>query len=285
MIGGDGLIGRTLVAHCHKIGLPVAATSRSRSAPSAIHLDLETTTWPSLPKCLGAIMCAAITRQDLCRKDPAGTRKINVVRTVELAKALVESGAFVTFLSTNLVFDGSKACQPADAPTSPRTEYGRQKAEAETRLAALGNQTAIVRLTKVLHPKLPLFLSWERDLSEARRIRAFSDYFCSPILLSQVVAGITRITAEHRAGFWQFSGPADVSYAQLALSYAKAMGKESLIACEATPPGVLEHLPAHTTLDTGRAARELSIQFPSAEQILSDCMPTGISAGRNAAQA
>jgi dTDP-4-dehydrorhamnose reductase len=284
VIGGDGLIGRALVTYCYDVGQPVIATSLSDRASSMIQLDLETGKWPSFPKCLGAVICAAITRQDLCRQDPEGTRKINVVRTFELAKALADSGTFVTFLSTNLVFDGSQPCQLADAPASPETEYGRQKAEAEARLASLGNQAAIIRLTKVFHPKLPILLSWERELSTARPIRAFSDYFCSPISLSQVVAGITRITAEQIAGIWQFSGQDDVSYAQLALWHARAWGKESLVASEPTPPGLLEHLPAHTTLDAGRAARELSLQFPPAQQVLSDCISTAISAGRNAAQ-
>ncbi len=284
VIGGDGLIGRALVTYCRDIGQPVIATSRTEPAPSTIHLDLESGEWPSFPKCIGAVVCAAVTRQDLCRQNPQGTRKINVVRTLELARRLADSGAFVVFLSTNHVFDGNEVCQLADAPVSPRTEYGRQKAEAEAGFTGLGSQTAIVRLTKVFHPKLPLLLSWERELSAEHPIRAFSDYYCSPILLSQIVTGITRIATEKRPGIWQFSGPDDVSYAQLAQWYARAWHKESLVTSGPTPSGMLEHLPAHTTLDASRAANELSLQFRPAEQILSDSILTAISAGKSAAQ-
>jgi hypothetical protein len=54
---------------------------------------------------------------------------------------LVEGGKL-----TNLVFDGSVPCRNAHDAACPVTEYGRQKAEAEKQLLALGNMAAVVRV-------------------------------------------------------------------------------------------------------------------------------------------
>jgi dTDP-4-dehydrorhamnose reductase len=43
---------------------------------------------------------------------------INVARTIELVERLVARGIYVLFLSTNQVFDGSRAHVPAAAPLS-----------------------------------------------------------------------------------------------------------------------------------------------------------------------
>src|SRR5207244_3128134 len=110
---------------------------------------------------------------------------------------------------------------------------------------------------KVFHPELPLLKKWIQDLSAQRPVNAFSDYVCSPVSLSQVVAGIGKIAAEERSGIWQFSGPKDVSYSQLAQLIASIRGSDpALVRLVPTPPGLLEHHPAHTTLDASRAVQE-----------------------------
>jgi dTDP-4-dehydrorhamnose reductase len=216
-------------------------------------------------------VCAAITRQEECRRNPAGTRHVNVVQTLKLAQKLVDAGAFVVLLSTNLVFDGSRPDRRPEEPLSPKMEYSRQKAEVEHALTQWAERVAIVRITKVVHSHLPLLQKWRADLESGRPIRAFSDYVCSPVSLHQVVAGIARVAVEQRPGVWQFSGPADVSYSQLARTVAELCGAgASLIDSLPMPDGLLEHHPAHTTLDASRAGEELGMIFPPAEDVLAE---------------
>ena len=97
-----------------------------------------------------AVICAAITRQELCRKEPEATRQINVVRTLDLIRDLVEAETFVVFLSTNLVFDGSRPQRRGDEPLSPKMEYGRQKAEVEEALRPDRTPRALDRIERHL---------------------------------------------------------------------------------------------------------------------------------------
>jgi len=275
VVGADGLIGRTLAGHCRKRGETVIETclDQTGSSGAAIQLDLAHDSWPVLPRCRAAVICAAITSQEQCRQDPEAARHINVARTLDLIRALEEAGTFVVFLSTNLVFDGSRPNRSWDDPLSPQMEYGRQKAEVERALGQWPDRIAIVRMTKVFHSELPLLQEWVRDLNEVHPVKAFSDYVCSPVSLGQVVDGMARVAAERRPGVWQFSGPQDVSYAQLACEVACILGANvKLIQPVPTPSGVLEHHPSHTTLDASRAAQELNLVFHKADTVLRECL-------------
>jgi dTDP-4-dehydrorhamnose reductase len=273
VVGADGLIGGALTRHLMGQGTPVAATALLETDfPGTLRFDLTAGSWPALPRAGAAVLCAAVTSQEQCRRDPVGTRQLNVVQTLKLARELIAADTFVVFISTNLVFDGSRPRHQPDAPCSPRTEYGRQKADVERALAEWPDRTAVVRLTKVFHPKLPLLQKWRQELSAGREVNAFSDYVCSPIHLAGVLAGLARVALEHRPGVWQFSGPADVSYATLAQMVARTCGAAvSLVRSGPAPPDAVEHLPRHTTLDTQRARAELGLDFPAAQRVLEDC--------------
>ena len=274
VVGGDGLLGRALTLHLLEQGEPVIPTALLQTdLPRAIHFDLTSNSWPALPPARAAVICAAVTSQDQCRKNPVGSRNVNVVQTLKLVRELVAEETFVVFISTNLVFDGSKARRQPDEQRLPRTEYGRHKAEVEHALTGWPGQTAVVRLTKVFHSELPLLKKWRGDLSAGREVNAFSDYVCSPIHLATVIDGLVRVACESRPGVWQFSGREDVSYSTLAQSVARSCGASlSLVRSAPAPAGALEDLPRHTTLDAQRAREELGLDFPGPEQVLAACL-------------
>jgi dTDP-4-dehydrorhamnose reductase len=232
--------------------------------------------WPRLPDCRVAVLCAAITNLEACRRDPEGTRKVNVEHTLTLARHLADRGARVIFISTNLVFDGSKPLRPADDEFCPRTEYGRQKVEVETRLASEGMSHAIVRLTKVFHPGLPLLLDWLSSLRAGTSITPFADMVCAPIALGTVIQGIAAMAGRTLGGVWQFSPRTDISYAEAARQVARRVGAdESLLnpSSAALLPAI-EHVPRHTALDSTRAREELGLSFSEPEEVIASCLPT-----------
>lgn len=274
VVGGDGLIGGALAKHLSEQGeTPITTVLSDTKVPNSILFDLTASAWPLLPRVSAAVICAAVTSQQQCRKDPARTRHVNVVQTLKLIGELVATDTFVVFLSTNLVFDGSKPLRTLNETTCPKTEYGRQKAEVELALTEWRNKTAIIRLTKVFHSGLPLLVKWRQDLGAGRKVEAFTDYLCSPIYMQTVVSGISRITRERRSGIWHFSGPTDVSYATLARTIARLYGaKPSLVRFATASSALLEHLPANTTLDSFRTREQLNLVFPEADAVLNECL-------------
>jgi dTDP-4-dehydrorhamnose reductase len=257
IVGGDSLIGRNLISPFKRQGFRIWQTTRRRQGVSdeALYLDLgkDRRLW-SFPevKVDFAILCAAITSTQKCEDDPDATRRINVTATVALARKLAAQGSFVIFLSTSAVFDGSRPFATADEPVNPKTEYGRQKAEAEKQLLRLGSSIAITRLGKVFYPGMPLFQSWITDLKAGKIIRPFSDLVCAPISLIAVVNFLLKVAKEKCGGISHLSGREDITYADVARWVAGMIGAHRTLVqpIESRNQARIVHVPNHTTLAT-----------------------------------
>jgi dTDP-4-dehydrorhamnose reductase len=268
IVGADGLLGGALRRYWRERGAPVIATTLLplEDMRDAQFLDLAQPAerWPELSACRAAVLCAAITSLEQCRRDPTGTRWINVTQTLRLAEQLAGCGAFVVFLSSNLVFDGSKPFRAPDEPFCPVTEYGCQKADAEKQLTALGLCHAVVRLTKVFHAGMPLVRGWLKALEQGTPIAPFEDFVCAPIALESVVCAIAIVAERALPGAWQLSAAADISYAAIARRLAERRKLDPAliqpVCCRHRAD--LEHVPHHTTLDARRSESVLGFQVP-----------------------
>jgi dTDP-4-dehydrorhamnose reductase len=190
---------------------------------------------------------------------------VNVQNTVALAKTLAAQGTFVVFPSTNLVYDGTVPFRKADDLVCPRTEYGRQKAEAETQLLSLGDSVAIVRFTKIIGPEMPLFRGWMRALRNGEAIHPFSDMVLAPVPLAFAVEVLRRVGSMRLPGILQVSGEKDITYEQVARYIAQRLGVDSdrVQPLSWRETGLHpEAVPKHTTLDTTRLRVECGMEPP-----------------------
>jgi dTDP-4-dehydrorhamnose reductase len=223
IVGGDSLIGRALHESYLGAGVPCLATSRRAGQHPRLDLAASPETWELGDSYSAAFLCAGRTKLADCEAHPTETALINVTRTTELARKLWERGAFVVFLSTNLVFDGNKAFPTVEDTPNPTTVYGRQKADAEKILCELGERVTIVRLTKVVHPAMPLLLDWAAALRRQEVIHPYSDMVFSPILLRYVVGALQSIALRRAGGIIHLSAERDISYTSFAASLAERL--------------------------------------------------------------
>ncbi len=217
LIGGDSLIGSALVDGAASHAIPVFATSRRRGS-GLLPLDLASfpEQWTPPEATRVAIICGAMTSIKDCELDPGLSSRVNVGSPVAIARAVQEAGGAVVFLSTNLVFGGKTDAPSWDAPLSPATLYGQQKAEAEAAILATGPRAAIVRLTKVVHPGMALFSGWVRALLQGQIVEPFEDMLFSPVALEEVTGCLLRLATDFEPGIFHLSGDQDISYAQAA---------------------------------------------------------------------
>jgi dTDP-4-dehydrorhamnose reductase len=267
VVGADGIIGRALVTRLRRAGADVCATTRRPNARGRLRVDLagDPTRWQLPPRASVAYLCAAMTSVEECEVRPQDSWTVNVDRTVALAERLVGRGVFVVFLSTDLVFDGSRPRRGSDESVSPRTEYGRQKAEAERRLGALGDAVAVVRLSKVFGPTVPLLAAWVDALRRRQVIRPFADMVLAPVPLGFTTDVLERVGTLRLAGLTQVSGPEDVSYEDLARYIAKRLVVPPALIhpMKAVEAGISpEAVSAYTTLDLTRLRSELGMVPP-----------------------
>ena len=272
IIGADGALGSALKEYLISRKETVIESTRRRNTctSSRIFLDLSVDVddaWTPPSGVSVAYFCAAVTSLERCYTNPVESAQVNVHNTVKLARKCMENGVFVIYPSTNLVFDGTIPFRKTHENVSPRTEYGRQKAEAEKRLLSLGNDIAVVRFTKIIDPRLPLITHWLESLRSNSVIHPFLDYVMAPVPSSLAVECLYRIAKDRMRGIHHVSGPQDISYAEVAYHIARRLNAELnlVLPNKIGDSGVfLEHNPTHTTLNSTETEKKLAIKIPDA---------------------
>jgi len=77
------------------------------------------------------VHCAAERRPEAVQSDPARARRLNVEVSGELAEACTKAGAWMVYISTDYVFDGTSPPYSTDDEPRPLNLYGMHKCEAE----------------------------------------------------------------------------------------------------------------------------------------------------------
>jgi len=257
VVGIDSGIGAALAETLAAAGWRVAGTSR-RGSPGTLPLDLAALTEESLAGLAADVcfLCAAMTRHADCRADEATAWRVNAEAPARIAQAVAAAGGRSILLSTNAVFNGALARRAAATPPCPVDSYGRQKAEAERAVLATP-RAAVLRLTKVLTPTLPLFRGWIAALQQGRAVTAFSDMVMAPVALDAVTDALADIAAVGADGIFQASATADISYAEACRHIAKRLGADPSLVTTTTAAeaGVSAgDVPQSTSLDASRLA-------------------------------
>jgi len=142
LTGASGLLGRAISSKLSaRADVELSAVGFSRAKPPMIRADI---TDPAAVDALFAatkldfvIHAAAERRPEIVDKNPSLARTLNVAATETIASACAKRGAFMLYISTDYVFDGSNPPYYPDSPTHPLNEYGSLKLEGEGRVASI----------------------------------------------------------------------------------------------------------------------------------------------------
>ena len=290
IVGGDSEIGGAAFLALKAQNCATAATTRRRDrvAQDRPFLDLAASLdgWEPPQGAALACVCAAVARLADCATDPQSSAHINVTQTLALVDKLLSRGIYVLFLSTNQVFDGRAPRVPPNAPHSPVSEYGRQKARTEAALRdymARGAPVGILRLAKVVSPRMPLLQRWIADLAVGKPISAFTDMTLAPTPMAFVTRAISALLGERASGIFQLTGPRDVSYADVARFLAGKLGAETSLvqATSARAAGLPEGAtPLNTTLDSGALRDRFGIEVPDVWPVIESVASSDLGEGR-----
>jgi dTDP-4-dehydrorhamnose reductase len=269
------MLGQALASSLQAAGTEVRATTRrpERVSEAQPLLDLRASLdGIDLGTPEVAFLCAAQASFEACSRDPEGTRWINVVQTQRLAQRLVRQGCFVVLLSTSALLDGSVPFERASSPPRPLTHYARQKAEVEQAVLDLGEQAAVMRLTKVIHRDLPLIAGWRAQLLKGERIEPYADLVMAPVSLEHAVLALRAVGECRGSGIWQVSACSQISYAEAALLVARDLGApDPLVYPVLADRDRVAHRPRYATLDTSRLDQLLGERAPEAARALDGC--------------
>ncbi|XP_017582023.1 PREDICTED: methionine adenosyltransferase 2 subunit beta isoform X2 [Corvus brachyrhynchos] len=92
------------------------------------------------------VHCAAERRPDIVESQPDAASQLNVAASANLAKEAAGVGAFLIYISTDYVFDGtSPPYKETDVP-NPLNLYGKTKLEGEKAVLENNEETAVLRI-------------------------------------------------------------------------------------------------------------------------------------------
>ncbi|MBW1713786.1 MAG: sugar nucleotide-binding protein, partial [Deltaproteobacteria bacterium] len=192
ILGASGLLGSWLVREYQEAEL--LATCHSRPGPGLVCLELA-----DLKALTGLIrgfkpevvfLCAALSDPSQCQAEPKTAWAINTAPAGRLAELAREIGFRLIFISSDLVFDGTKGDYVETDPTAPLSVYGSTKEAAEKAVLSARADCLAVRISLLLGSDfqgLAGNLAWmNRSFRAGQKVHLFVDEFRSPAAAAEL---------------------------------------------------------------------------------------------------
>jgi dTDP-4-dehydrorhamnose reductase len=252
--GATGLLGRPALRACAAVpAWRVTGTSFRRAGPGLERFDLSQT--DAIPAFLDRlapnviIHAAAERRPDVSEKDPIGTQRLNVGSTAALAQWAAARGAFLIYISSDYVFDGTTPPYKPASATRPINAYGRSKLDGEHAVRAAGSDHAILRVP-ILYGEVetldesPVTVLAKNMLSARPGERLTMEHWATryPTHTADVAAVLRQMVA-HKAthsgfsGIFHWSGSEAMTKYDMALAFAPLLSfSPSRLVADPHPP-------------------------------------------------
>ncbi|VWC85531.1 dTDP-4-dehydrorhamnose reductase [Burkholderia contaminans] len=258
LIGAAGLLGRAVAASlARESSLNLVATIRNPQSAGAKRLalppenlaELDVLDEPALEHLFATyrpaavIICAAERRPDVCERDPAAARAINVTAQARIGVLAARYGAWTLGISTDYVFDGKAAPYREDAAPNPLNIYGRTKLEGEAALLAASPLSCVLRLPLLFGPivdwsesavtsLVPAIVASARPGADAVGMDAWAIRY--PTYTPDVADVIRDLTLRHLVGasitgLRHWSGEEPMTKYDIAQRIAAALGIEAAL--------------------------------------------------------
>lgn len=275
IVGSDSTIGMALTTYLQAQGWDVYGTSRriNNTDTQILHFDLtQEHTLLNIDQEFDVVYAlAGITNMDFCEKNPELSKLVNLDAQISLAKHCINKTKAFVMLSSTAVFDGSQPLVNTNAPTNPKSIYGKHKALFEQFLLDFSDNVTILRSSKVIAPKNKLLNDWIAALNNNSQITPFYDLSLCPITLISLLKLLKYIGENKSNSILHISGKQDISYSELAYIIAKKLNKpESLIISKSYSDAGLtaKTIFKHSSLDMSETSKIYGLQPSSIEDIL-----------------
>ena len=211
------------------------------------------------------IHCAAFTDVDGAARAPALAYRVNGMGTQNVALAAARAGATLVYLSTNEVFDGTKA-EPYSEFDAPHAinPYGQSKLAGEWFTMHLAPRFYVIRIAWLAAPGGRNFIHRIQQLADERgQLRVVTDEVANPTFVDDLAEALVRLIGTGRYGLYHLTNAGYCSrydYARkiLALSGRGHIPVEPITRAEYPRPST----PPPFTPLANTAAAALGIELP-----------------------
>lgn len=200
--------------------------------------------------------CAAYTAVDNAEDQfKAANYQVNVDGTRNVAEAAAKIGAKLVYISTDYVFDGTKAGEyEVDDPTNPKNEYGKAKLQGEEAVQAAGGDYYIIRTSWVFGQYGKNFVyTMLRLAKDHDRLTVVNDQFGRPTWTRTLAEFMTYLVDNAQPfGTYQLSNEGSCSWYEFASEILKDKDVEvAPVTSEAYPQKA--YRPRHSIMSLDKA--------------------------------
>lgn len=271
LLGGSGLLGSALRAHC--------PTTVSLSAPA--HAEVDVTDEAALVRTLDkqrpdvVILCAAYTAVDAAEREVDAAMRLNAQVPATLGRLATARKARVVMPSTDFVFDGP-ARRPwrEEDPTAPRSVYGRSKREGERGLLLADPQALVLRTSWLFGRRGHCFprTMWTRARS-GQPARVVADQEGSPTFADDLADWMWQLVQRGARGIVHASNAGSTSWAEVAERvYARAGFPDGVTRVSSAEFGAPAPRPSYSVLDCTLLDGMLSAPRRPWHEALDECL-------------
>jgi dTDP-4-dehydrorhamnose reductase len=181
------------------------------------------------PDCV--IHAAALSDPNYCENHASESRRINVLASEHIARLCKKHGSRCAFTSTDLVFDGEHAPYSERDGLGPANEYGRQKTEAEARMASAYPGMLICRMPLMFGdhpgPAKSFIQPWIESFLAGKEMPLFFDEFRTPVSGRDAATGILLLIENH-SGVIHLGGKTSISRYDFGVLLGNILGLKSM---------------------------------------------------------
>jgi dTDP-4-dehydrorhamnose reductase len=206
---------------------------------------------------------AAYTAVDRCEEEEALATRVNGDAPAQIARRCKQAGFGLVHVSTDYVFDGT-ATTPycVDAPTAPKSAYGRSKLVGEEAVLAESPDFLVVRTSWVFGPGRNFVVAIQNQGALRRSgeasgpLRVVADQQGSPTYSDDLAAGLLALRSAGASGLHQLTNSGVTTWWGFARAILDESGYRDLdIDRLATSDlNLAAPRPAYSVLDGSRAA-------------------------------
>ena len=262
--GVTGQVGGALARLARDAGREIAAPTRAELdlTSGASVRDWADRDWAAI------INCAAYTAVDKAESEPELSHTINATAPAIFAEEAARRGFPLIQVSTDYVFDGSKAAPYAEEDAvNPLGVYGRTKEAGEAGIRASGARHAIIRTSWVVSAGGANFINTMLRLgAEREELSVVFDQIGAPTHASDLAAALLTVTDRlgDRTGTWHFANRGEASWHEFATrifatTRARGMKTPKLLAIPATEYPTPAPRPANSRLALTKIAADFGI--------------------------
>lgn len=226
------------------------------------------------------VNCAAYTNVERAEEEEAAADRLNRAAVGNLARAAAEADALLVHVSTDYVFDGCASTPyTEEAPTAPRSAYGRTKLAGEEAVRASGCRHLILRTAWLYSEYGNNFLkTMLRLTAERESLNVVFDQVGTPTYAGDLALAIFSILEggldRGHEGTYHFSDEGVCSWYDFAVEIARAVGHDR---CRISPCRTADYptravRPAFSVLDKGKLKRTFGIEIPQWRESMYYCL-------------